>query len=142
MMTDTTKNDAFIGSSLLGSWSGRQVVLSSNNNAVVTTYMMIHFMADPRKGLGCDLTNCREVDNHVCMITPPPTTTVATEAEAEAMDHGNGPLQRSCHDMAQEINVSWSDCKSCVHSSFVFRVYPYVAAVCPWTEPPFWCSLK
>jgi hypothetical protein len=89
------KNTALIGSSLLGSWSA-EVNLASDDNSSVTAYLMAYFMADPRNGLGCNLPACREADNQVCMIS---------------LKDDNGHFQRACHDIAEENDVSWSDCK-------------------------------
>lgn len=90
-----TKNAALIGSSLLGSWSA-EVNLASDDSSSLTAYLTVYFMADPRRALGCNLPACREVDNHVCMIS---------------VTDDNGHFQRACHDIAEEKDVSWSDCK-------------------------------
>jgi hypothetical protein len=89
------KNAVLIGSSLLGSWSA-EVNLASDDGSSLTAYSMVYLMADPRKGLGCNLPDCREVDNKVCMI---------------AATDDIGHFQKACHDIAEENDVSWSDCK-------------------------------
>lgn len=96
------KNSTRIGSSLLGTWSAQTNLFSNPKNKKddkLTAYFIVHFMADPRKGYGCALPDCHEIDNHVCMVT------------AAAGDDSNGNVKKSCHDIAKEKDILWSDCK-------------------------------
>ena len=76
---------------------------SDKDDSSLTAYLMVHFMADPRKGRGCELPDCVEIDNQVCMLSA-------------STDHGHTNVQKTCHDMAKERNVAWSDCK--LHGCF------------------------
>lgn len=85
------KNATLLGSSLLGTWTA-QTELSTKKDSL-SAYLVAHFMADPRKGFGCSLPDCKEFQNHACMIS----------------QDKDGHAQRSCRDIGQEEDMAWSD---------------------------------
>ncbi|CAB9531469.1 expressed unknown protein (Partial), partial [Seminavis robusta] len=91
----TTKNTTRIGDSLLGTWTS-EVNVSSHDKSSLTAYMIVHFLADPRKAHGCELLDCQERDNQVCMLSA-------------ITDYGHTNIAKKCHDIAKEKDVSWSD---------------------------------
>ena len=89
------KNLTRIGASLLGTWTA-ETQLSTSHGDTLTAYFVAHFMPDPRRAHSCSLTNnCEELNNHVCMMTED--------------DHGH--VKKVCRHIAEETDVSWSDCK-------------------------------
>ena len=88
------KNITRIGASLLGTWTA-ETQLSTGHGDSLTAYFVAHFMPDPRRAHSCSLTDCEEVNNHVCVIT----------------GDGEGRAKKDCQNIAEEHDVSWSDCK-------------------------------
>lgn len=85
------KNATRIGTSILGTWTAQTELVTGNDK--LAAYFIVHFMADPRRGRGCALKDCPEIDNHVCMI----------------IQGEDGHTQKACHDIAKEYDVLWSD---------------------------------
>lgn len=90
------KNSTRIGSSLLGTWSAE--VQLQNGKDSLTAFLAAHFLADPRKGHGCALEGCSEMDNQVCMIK----------------EDNDGHIKQVCNPIANEKDAAWSDCKCSV----------------------------
>lgn len=89
------KNLTRIGASLLGTWTAETQLATSHGDTTMTAYLVAHFMPDPRSSHGCDIpTDCSEFDNDVCMLT---------------YDNDAKRAQKSCRDIAEEKDVSWSD---------------------------------
>ena len=88
------KNLTRIGASLLGTWSA-EVKLSNHGKDSLSAFLAVHFMADPRKGHGCELDGCSEMQNRVCVLK----------------EDNDGHVKKVCKPIEDERDVSWSDCK-------------------------------
>ena len=64
----------------MGTWTGQTTRKASIGRYDLLAYFSVHIMPDPMRGYGCELDSCQEMDNHVCMSTPLPSSFGSQEA--------------------------------------------------------------
>lgn len=78
-------------SSLMGTWSGQTYLKARVGPYSLKAYFIVHLMPDPMRTYSCQLENCSELDNNMCV---------------ERDDHLH--VNQTCISMQDEI-VEWSD---------------------------------